>query len=99
MCHRNRAFLFSDIQYQHYRQQTGGPTRHLAGHLGPVGSWEDGLRDAVGGALHGDVGVRAAALLHVRVAAVAVGTAAVALHGGDAGAGGGAGADQTGHAG
>lgn len=41
----------------------------------------------------------ASALLHVGLAAVAVGAAAVAVHGGDTGAGGGAGADQTRHAG
>lgn len=43
--------------------------------------------------------MRAATLLHVCVAAVAVGTAAVAFHGGDAGARGSAGANEAGHAG
>lgn len=85
---------------------------HLARHFGGLGR---GLvHVAVGRAVHGTSCVGAAALVVGRVAAAAaalvgvragavplagVGTRAVAVEGGDAGAGGGAGANQAGHAG
>lgn len=84
---------------------------HLAGHFGGLG--HSLVHAAVGCAVHGALGVGAAALVVGRVAAAAalvgmragavalagVGAGAVAIERGDAGAGGGTGTDQAGHAG